>query len=245
MATLDVHDVRVAFAGLVALDQVNLHVEAGEILGLIGPNGAGKSTLVNVISGFQRPDRGRIALDGRDVTGMPPHRRGRMGLARTFQGVRIFPRLTVEENVECGALGQGASRRAARATARDIIGRIGLDSVRDLPAGALPFGRERQLALARALATGPKILLLDEPAAGLDDRESEELAETIRTVRDDVGCGVLVIEHDMPLIMRLCSRVQVLAEGRTLSVGSPEQVQQDPAVIEAYLGSGEGDRAHA
>jgi ABC-type branched-subunit amino acid transport system ATPase component len=235
--SLEVRGVSVSFSGLAALESVDLYVDEEEILGLIGPNGAGKSTMVNVISGFQRPDRGEVILRGREVTGKAPAVVARAGLGRTFQAVRLFPRLSVLENIEIGGLGSGLSRKAARARAHDLTETHDLGAVAHHEARSLSYGDERRLALARALAGRPSFLLLDEPAAGLDERETDEMLATITQVRADLLCGILVVEHDMGLIMRLCDRIQVLASGRTLCIGRPTEVQAHPAVIEAYLGA--------
>ncbi len=241
---LELHDAHVSFAGVKAIDGVDLRLDRGEILGLIGPNGAGKTTLVNVLSGFQPPSPGRMTLDGVDVTGWAPRRLAHAGLSRTFQAVRLFARLTVRENVEVGLVCAGASRRAARSAALELLERVGLAAQAPRAATDLSYGDERKLGIARALATAPRFVLLDEPAAGLDEAESEELLATLAAIRADLGCGLLVIEHDMALIMRLCDRVHVLDYGRTLAVGTPAEVRRDPAVLAAYLGTEEGS-AHA
>lgn len=209
----------------------------GEIKGLIGPNGAGKTTLVNAISGFQSMLAGKVLLAGRDVTGWSPDHLAREGLARTFQNVRLFGGLTVFENVEVGALEAARDRGEARANALGLLDRLGLQAHPKTLASALPYGLERRLAIARALATRPRFILLDEPAAGLNEIEGDELVAMIRDVRAEYGCGVLVIDHDMRLILGLCERIQVLDHGRTIFEGSPAEVTSDARVIEAYLGS--------
>ena len=240
MGGLEAAGVKVHFEGVRALDGVDLELEQGELLGLIGPNGAGKTTLVNALSGFQRPTDGAIRLEGEEVTDWPPHRLARSGLARTFQNLRLFGGLTAFENAELGALGVGLGRREARRRAWEALELLGLADRHAETARALPQGEERKLGLARALAMRPRFLLLDEPAAGLNEAESDRLVATITRVGEWLGCGILVIEHDMRLIMRLCRRIQVLDYGRTISVGTPEQVRADPAVIQAYLGSAAG-----
>jgi branched-chain amino acid transport system ATP-binding protein len=234
---LEVHDVRVHFAGVKAVDGVDLTLRRGEILGLIGPNGAGKTTLVNVLSGFQRPDAGRIVLGGRTVTGWSPARLARAGLVRTFQAVRLFGGLTAFENVESAALGAGLPRREARAAADELLSRLGLAARAHATASSLPYGDERRLGIARALATKPRFLLLDEPAAGLNEAESDQLLTTLTEIVRDFGSALLVIEHDMRLIMRLCDRIQVLDMGTTLAEGTPSEVRADPHVLSAYLGT--------
>jgi branched-chain amino acid transport system ATP-binding protein len=206
------------------------------VLGLIGPNGAGKTTLVNVLSGFVAPTAGRITLGEREVTGLSPRRLGGAGIVRTFQGARVFPGLSVADNVEIGALGRGFGRRRARSHAFELIGWLGLDPFADTAAGALPFGVERRVGIARALAMNPLFLLLDEPAAGLGEHEGEEFLRMIAEIRARFACGILLIEHNMALVMGACDRVQVLAGGRTLALGSPAEVQADAAVRSAYLG---------
>jgi ABC-type branched-subunit amino acid transport system ATPase component len=229
-------EIRVHFEGVKAVDGVDLTLEQGQIMGLIGPNGAGKTTFMNAVSHFVPRTSGKVILGGRDVTSWPPHRLASAGLVRTFQDVATFPELTVFENVELGALGSGLSRRKARARAWALLESLGLERMAGLAASALPHGEERRVGIARAMAVGPRFLLLDEPAAGLDDRESLQLAGNIATLRDDIGCGVLLVEHDMRIIFRVCERIQVLDFGKPLALGEPGEIRTNPDVITAYLG---------
>lgn len=228
--------IKVTFSGVHALDGVDVTVKPGEILGLIGPNGAGKTTMINVASGFQTPTEGRISIDGEDVTGRSPRELFAAGLARTFQDVRLFWRLTVLENVEVGLV-SSMSRRSAQHKAEQLLEYLGLAGVAAKLASALTRGDQRRLGIVRALAAQPRFLLLDEPAAGLNEAEGDELLETLLGVRRNFECGLLLVEHDMPLVMRLCDRVQVLDYGRTLAIGSPAEIRQDAAVLTAYLGT--------
>jgi len=225
-----------SFEGVEALRDVSLELRRGEVVGLIGPNGAGKSTLVNILSGFDRPTRGQVLLEGRDVTRWPAHRRGRHGLARTFQHSHAFRALSVRENVEVAALGVGVSPREAARRADELLELLGLADEADLPAAALAHGDERRLGVARALATDPRFVLLDEPAAGLPEAEVPELAAAVRSVRDDHGAGVLLIDHNMALIMEVCDRIHVLDQGETLAEGAPEEIRGNLDVAAAYLG---------
>jgi branched-chain amino acid transport system ATP-binding protein len=227
----------VHFAGVRALDGVDLGLNEGEILGLIGPNGAGKTTLLNVLSGFQRPNRGRLAFAGRTITGWDPPRRARAGLGRSFQDVRLFAGMTVLENCELAVVGCGGRRSTARIRAAQALEWLGLSRMADTPATQLPYGVQRRVGIARALCLGPSVLLLDEPVAGLNDDESAATAQTIRRIRADFECALIVIEHDMHVILSVCDRVHVLDHGVTLSIGSPEEVRNDPQVVSAYLGS--------
>lgn len=233
---LDVRAISAVFSGVVALQDVTLNLGRGEILGLIGPNGAGKTTLINVLSGFVRPSSGEVTLGSRRLTHLPAHKRTLAGLARTFQGVRLFGRLTVAENVEAGALAVGLRGRAAATRVRETLERLQVDEYADVLATSLSYGIERRVAIARALATSPEFLLLDEPAAGLDDEETAQLADIIRAIRAELGPGVLVVEHDMSLIMGLCDRVHVLIEGHTAADGAPDEIRNHPEVRRAYLG---------
>ncbi len=225
-----------SFDGVHALQDVSLEIHRHEVVGLIGPNGAGKSTLVNLMTGFDFPDSGTVALGDRDVTGWEPAKRGRAGLARTFQHSRAFRALTVRENIEVAALGVGASPTVARRRAEGLLDLLQLSRSAEAPAGALPHGDERRLGVARALATEPLFVLLDEPAAGLPEAEVPEFAAVIRAVRDEHDAGVLLIDHNMALIMDVCDRIHVLDQGRTLAEGRPEEIRANLNVAAAYLG---------
>jgi branched-chain amino acid transport system ATP-binding protein len=229
-----VRGVTVRYGGRRALDDVSVRAEAGCVTGLIGPNGAGKTTLFNVATGLQRPDRGAVLLAGRDVTRHAPYRRARRGLGRTFQRLELFGLLTVRENVELAA-SAGRRRRPSRdaTAALDLVGLAGLAGTR---ADELPTGQARLVELARALAAGPRVLLLDEPASGQDEAETEAFRRVLLTVAGE-GLAVVLVEHDVRLVMRTCATVAVLDLGRVLAVGTPDQVQRDPAVLDAYLGA--------
>jgi branched-chain amino acid transport system ATP-binding protein len=241
VSALEAVDVSVEFAGLRALDRVSLRLEPGEILGLIGPNGSGKTTLVNVLTGQLQPIEGRILCDGSDITGLPPSRIATRGIARSFQIVRLFRNLTVRENVEAGAIARGLGRPAARAVARRLLAEFGLGARADAFAGNLSYGDERRVEIARALAAAPTFLLLDEPAAGMNEAETGRLLELLADLPRTQQLGLLIIDHDMPLIMRLCHRLHVLASGRTIAEGDVARVRRSPEVIAAYLGTAAAD----
>jgi branched-chain amino acid transport system ATP-binding protein len=215
---------------------VTLELHRHEVVGLIGPNGAGKTTLVNVLTGFDFPTAGAVELEERAITSWSPHRRGRVGLARTFQHSRSFGGLSVRENVEVAALGSGAGPREARRRADSLLELLGLLGRGGQPAGSLAHGDERKLGVARALATQPRFLLLDEPAAGLPETEVPEFTAVIRSVRDEHEAGVLLIDHNMALVMDVCDRIQVLDQGRTLAEGTPAEIRANLDVTAAYLG---------
>jgi branched-chain amino acid transport system ATP-binding protein len=237
-----------SFKGLKALKDHELTVAPRDIVGVIGPNGSGKSTLFNVITGFLRPSSGDVQFASNSVVSQSPADIARLGIARTFQGTRLFKALSVLENVRAAAqlrypstvlshvLGLGSKRKEIDARAWEMLELVGLAGRASERADSLPYGDQRRLELARALATQPKLLMMDEPAAGLDSRETKTLLELIQHIRDQVGVAVMVIEHDMELIMNLCERIQVLAYGETICEGTPAEVQADKRVREAYLG---------
>ena len=235
-ATLRAASVSRAFDGVHALRDVTLELRTGEIVGLIGPNGAGKSTLVNVLTGFDFPDEGSVELEGRVITRWSPHRRGRHGLARTFQHSRSFRELSVRENVEVAALGSGVGVREARRRADDLLDRLRLTAYARAPARSLPHGDERRLGVARALATSPRFVLMDEPAAGLPEAEVPDFAAVVRSVAEEHEAGVLLIDHNMALVMDVCHRIQVLDHGATLAEGAPGEIRANLDVASAYLG---------
>jgi ABC-type branched-subunit amino acid transport system ATPase component len=251
---LSVEDLSISFGGLAALRGVSVEVAEREIFALIGPNGAGKSTVFNIVTGLERPMAGRVTLRGEDLLALAPHVIARRGVARTFQNTEVFRALSVLDNVLVGrhthlrggalrgALRAASVRReeaAARETARALLDRLGLTDVAGVPAGSLPLGLQKRLELARALASEPRLLLLDEPAGGLNPTETRTLMDLIVRLRDERGLTVLVVEHDMELVMGISDRIAVLDEGRKIAEGEPRAIATDPAVIEAYLGAAE------
>jgi branched-chain amino acid transport system ATP-binding protein len=235
--------VSVRFGGLSAIDGVSFTLEPGEIVGLIGPNGAGKTTLVNVLSGFQKPSAGEVRLEERRFVGAAPDAFARAGIARTFQAVRLFKQLGVSQNLEVSLVANGLSRRRARERAKALLAEFLPGDRAHMPAAALTYGEERKVGIARALALEPRYLLLDEPAAGMAAAEVEDLRRAIVRIRAVYGCGILVVEHNMALIFALCDRIHVLGSGRTLAIGSPEEIGANAKVREAYLGVSENASA--
>ena len=247
---LEIAEVTRRFGGLTAVDRVSARIGTGELVGLIGPNGAGKTTLFNLISGVTPPSSGTVSFRGKTITGLKPFEIARRGIGRTFQNLRVFPNMTVFDNVSVGAIGRSRNRPLdALLGARDEAARIGADSMAMLEkvglaslagelAANLSYGKRKMLEIARALAGHPSLLILDEPAAGLNDTETAELSRFITSLRDE-GLTVILVEHDMSLVMRICTRVIVLASGRKIADASAAQVQRDPAVIDAYLGTAE------
>jgi branched-chain amino acid transport system ATP-binding protein len=231
MAMLSVEHVTRTFGGIVAVDDVSLDVNEGEIVGLIGPNGAGKTTVFNLITRLYRPDEGEIAFEGDSLLKTPPHGIVKRGIARTFQNVELFRSMTVLEHVLVG-------RHARRGRgARELVEYVGLAGLAHHQATELPYGTQKRVELARALASGPRLLLLDEPAGGLNHEEVEQLGSLIRSLRDDFDLTLLLVEHHMGLVMSIADRVHVLDFGRLIASGTPAEVQGDEAVIEAYLGA--------
>jgi branched-chain amino acid transport system ATP-binding protein len=233
---LRVDQVTVTFGGIRALDSVDLDVEDAGVTGLIGPNGAGKTTMFNVVTGLQRPDRGRVVLAGRDITREGPKQRARLGLGRTFQRLELFGSLSARDNLLVALESRGITGRTGRRVADDLLARVGLAGVAGHQSDVLPTGTARLLELARALACEPKVLLLDEPSSGLDDAEAHRLGDLLGELAG-LGTAILLVEHDMDLVMRICSRIFVLDFGRVIATGTPAEIRADRNVQAAYLGT--------
>ena len=251
MAMLEVTSLGISFGGLRAVDELSMKIEKGGLVGLIGPNGAGKTTAFNMLTGVYRPTDGGIRLDGQNLIGKKPHEICKLGVARTFQNIRLFSQLSVLDNVKTGLHNQitysfaesmfhlGSYRKKEKQMdekALELLRVFDLDGVADYKAANLPYGKQRKLEIARALATNPKLLLLDEPAAGMNPSETAELTENILAIRDTFKIAVLLIEHDMNLVMNICEGIAVLNFGRLIAKGSAMDIQNNPEVIEAYLG---------
>lgn len=248
---LETHHLGINFGGLTAVDEFSLTVGRTEIAGLIGPNGAGKTTVFNLLTNVYQPTKGAIMLDGKSTARKTTAQVNRMGIARTFQNIRLFNNMTVLDNIKVGLhnsieqpliasitrlFGYGASEKKSREEALQLLDFFGMADMADMQAGSLPYGAQRRLEIARALATHPGIILLDEPAAGMNPSETAELMENIRRIRDEFQIAVMLIEHDMNLVMNICEGICVLDHGKIIAKGSPEEIKANPAVIEAYLG---------
>ncbi|WP_294452351.1 ABC transporter ATP-binding protein [uncultured Gemmiger sp.] len=251
MALLEVSNLGIAFGGLQAVSQLDLSIEKGHLYGLIGPNGAGKTTVFNMLTGVYRPTEGNIVLDGKDITGRSPEAISKAGIARTFQNIRLFNEMSVLDNVKVALHNQvrysmmtGILRLPSfrekehemNRQAHKLLQIFDLDGQANLKASQLPYGKQRKLEIARALGTNPKLLLLDEPAAGMNPNETEELMQTVRSVRDQFGIAILLIEHDMNFVMGICEEITVLDYGRVIARGDGQSIRNNPKVIAAYLG---------
>ncbi len=256
MPVLDVRNLGIDFGGLTAVDSFNMTIGPTEISGLIGPNGAGKTTIFNLLTSVYQPTRGSILLNGIDTKGMTTAKVNRMGIARTFQNIRLFTDMTALDNVKvgmhnsikCGFISSllrlppyFKAEKEADKKAMELLDFMGLADIAHVKAGALPYGVQRRLEIVRALATNPSIILLDEPAAGMNPTETEELMHQIRRIRDTFQIAIFLIEHDMNLVMNVCEGIVVINYGRVIAKGTPEQIKNNPAVIEAYLGKKEAD----
>ena len=256
LPVLDVRNLGIDFGGLTAVDSFNITIGPTEIAGLIGPNGAGKTTIFNLLTGVYQPTRGSVLVNGIDIKGMPVHKVNKLGIARTFQNIRLFSEMTALDNVKVGMHneikcsflssllrlpGYYRAEAAANMKAMELLEFMGLGDVADQKAGSLPYGVQRRLEIVRALATNPSIILLDEPAAGMNPSETAELMHQIRRIRDTFHIAIFLIEHDMNLVMNVCETIAVVNYGKIICKGTPEQVRHNPAVIEAYLGKEDND----
>ena len=259
-ALLQVKDLSKRFGGIVALDGFNIRIHSGELVGLIGPNGAGKTTVFNLLSGVLRPSRGQVFFDGMNITGRRPDENTYLGIARTFQNIRLFKELSVSDNIKVAfdmRLGKGfwptlfhtpAYRRSELEMERkadEYLELFDLAAIRDTATGNLPYGLQRRVEIARAIATRPKLLLLDEPSAGLNPSETDELQNVLQDIHRSQGLTIFLVEHDMKLIMNICQKIQVIDQGHMLAYGPPDEVRRNSQVIEAYLGKSAKEKLHA